>query len=262
MKRKLIQCASNYSKLTTPQEVIYAIKKAGFDGAFVQWFDADWGFDQQKQVDLIKKLGLELNIAHLNITRSNDMWLKGEAGEISLNAYMRNLDECKKNNIKTAILHLSYTMNPPKLSRVGLSRWQKLINYAETLNINIAIENAEVEGCMEYIFKHIKNKNLSVCYDAGHDHTFFKDNFNWEFFKNKISIVHLHDNDTTGDQHNLPYDGTIDWEEIVNKLKLANYNGPIILESLYSPQYANMSVEDFYKLSKQRAEKIRKFFEQ
>ena len=75
-------------------------------------------------------------------------------------------------------------------------------------------------------------------------------------FKNKIFAVHLHDNDKSDDLHLLPFEGTIDWKELSNNLKKANYTGPITLESCYRYDYLNMTIEDFYKLSLEKAKQI------
>ena len=76
-------------------------------------------------------------------------------------------------------------------------------------------------------------------------------------FKNKIFTIHLHDNDKSDDLHLLPFEGTIDWNELTNNLKNANYNGPITLESCYRYGYLNMSIEEFYKLSLKKAKQIK-----
>ena len=59
---KYIQCVQNDNKNVTPQDTIYAIKNAGFNGAFLQWYNKDWEFSQQEQLNLCRKLGLEIYI--------------------------------------------------------------------------------------------------------------------------------------------------------------------------------------------------------
>ena len=58
--------------------------------------------------------------------------------------------------------------------------------------------------------------------------------------------VHLHDNDKTDDLHLLPFDGTIDWDNVIQKLKDCNYNGPITLELCYRRDYLNLTLDEFY----------------
>ncbi len=137
-----------------------------------------------------------------------------------------------------------------------MERLQKIADYANQLNIKIAFENTKIFGYLEYVFEHIKNDNIGVCFDSGHCHCHFDDKFNWQLFKNKIFAVHLHDNDKSSDQHLLPFDGTIDWQTLAHNLKEANYTGPIILESCYREPYTNLSLQEFYNLSLQKAKQI------
>ena len=109
----------------------------------------------------------------------------------------------------------------------------------------------------------IKDEHIGVCFDIGHYHTHFKDEFDFEFFKNRIFAVHLHDNHGDGiDEHLLPFDGTINWEDGIKKLVEINYKGPVTLESCYRKEYTQkMTVDEFYKEAYIQGEKISKIFE-
>lgn len=88
---------------------------------------------------------------------------------------------------------------------------------------------------------------FGVCFDVGHYHVHFKDEFDFEKIKNRVFAVHLHDNDQTDDQHLLPYDGTLDWDKVIQNLNNCNYKGPVTLELCYRYQYLENSLDDFYK---------------
>ena len=99
--------------------------------------------------------------------------------------------------------------------------------------------------------------NIGMCFDAGHYHCHFKDNLNWDYFKNKILCVHLHDNDGEDDRHWLPYHGNINWESVINNLKFANYNGPVVMEVTYRNLYTQFyTLQEFYNESFNRAKKL------
>ena len=255
--KKYIQCVQNNNKNVTPQETIYAIKKAGFDGVFLQWFNKDWEFSQEEQLKLCRKLELDVEFVHLWYKGINNIWIEGEEGDVLVDAYLRDFDVCKSYNISMAVMHVTAGTKAPDVSLIGIKRFQKIVDYAETLGINIAFENTKISGYLEYIFSHIKNPNVGICFDSGHCHCHFDDKFSWDAFKDKIIAVHLHDNDKSDDMHLLPFDGTIDWKEFCNKLKEANYNGPITLESCYKNEYLNITVDEFYKLSLERARQLK-----
>lgn len=259
--REICQCINNQNKGVSIIDTIKSIKNAGYKKVFVQWYDRDWEVSQQVQLDYCKELGLEIEFAHLGYDGINNIWLEGKEGELLVEKYLRNLDECSKNNINLVVMHLQSKSIAPEPNEIGLSRFQKIADYAKKLNIKIAFENTKLQGYLEHIFDNIKNDNIGICFDIGHCHCFFKDDFSWEKFSDKIFAVHLHDNDGTDDQHRLPFDGTIDWQDFMFKLETANYTGPITLESCYSNFYIKQSLQEFYVDSFKRAEKLKAMIE-
>lgn len=113
--------------------------------------------------------------------------------------------------------------------KTGLSRIRKIVEYAKELDMKVAFENTKIKGYLEYVINNIKDENVGICFDAGHYHVHFDDEFNFELFKDRIFAVHLHDNDKSDDLHLLPFDGTV------------------TLELCYRYEYLNMSLDDFYK---------------
>lgn len=79
--RKLIQCVQNDNQNVSAAETIKAIKNAGFDGVFLQWYNKDLTFSQEQQLKLCNDLGLTIEICHLGYKGINNLWLEGEDGE-------------------------------------------------------------------------------------------------------------------------------------------------------------------------------------
>lgn len=259
--RKIIQCVSNENKNVSPIETINSIKNAGFDGVFLQWYNkTEWQVSQEMQLEHCKSLGLEIKFFHLGYRGINNIWEESEDGDALVPYYINDLDACKKLGINLVVMHLSSKSQAPAPSLVGIKRLQKIVDHAQLLGIKIAFENTKIQGYLEYVFEHIKNSNVGICFDTGHCHCHFDDKFNWEIFKDKIFAVHLHDNDKSYDQHLLPFDGTIDWNDYAQKLNEANYQGDIILESHYDKDYFDISPKEFYKLSYEKAQKLVKLF--
>lgn len=59
----------------------------------------------------------------------------------------------------------------------------------------------------------------------------------------------------------MPFDGTIDWKQVIIKLKECNYNGPITMELCYRYDYLNMPLDDFYKKGYDTGIKLAEMFE-
>ena len=252
---------NNKNKKVTPIETIDTIKEAGFKNVFIQWYNQDWQYDQQEQVDYAKKQGLNVIFAHLGYENINNIWLNDKSGDQLVENYKKDLDKCKQNEIPMVIMHLTSQTEAPMYNEKGLKRIQELADYAKNLGIKVAFENPKIKGYLEYVIQNIKNDNVGICYDAGHCHAHFNDEFNYELFKNRIFAVHLHDNDKSADQHLMPFDGTIDWNNVVSKLKECNYDGPVKLEICYKNQYLDTEIKDFYKKGYTTGEKLTKMFE-
>lgn len=47
----------------------------------------------------------------------------------------------------------------------------------------------------------------------------FNDELDFPKFKDRIFAVHLHDNDKSDDLHLIPFDGTLNWSNVVKNLK-------------------------------------------
>lgn len=261
--RKLIQCVHNDNQNVSVEETIRAIKNAGFDGVFLQWYNKDLPFSQEQQLKLCKRLGLTIEFCHLGYSGINNFWHEGEDGENLINQYLKDLDKLSKYGVKMVCIHLTSKSEAYAPNEIGLKRVKKIVEYAKTKNITVIFENVRIWGYLEYVFDNLNYDNMGICFDSGHYHCYFNDKFIWDKFKNKIFLLHLHNNDKTDDLHFLPFDenGTIDWKELVNNLKEANYNGSIILESCYKNHYLGQSLEDFYKESFKQAKELRRMFD-
>ena len=173
----------------------------------------------------------------------------------------KDIKDCKQNGITMVVMHLTSGYEAPVHNEIGLERIKKIVNYAEELGVKVAFENLKAKGTLEYIIRNIHNDNVGICYDAGHCHVWFDDEFPYELCKDKIFAVHLHDNDKSDDLHLLPFEGTIDWESVITKLKQCNYQGPVTLELCYRNHYLNMSLEEFYKKGYEIGEKLSNMWE-
>ena len=54
-----------------------------------------------------------------------------------------------------------------------------------------------------------------LCYDSGHGNLFPRGLDRLAGLSDRLISVHLHDNQGEGDDHNLPYSGTVDWDRLM-----------------------------------------------
>jgi len=249
---------SNANDKITPFQTIDSIIEAGFKSVFIQWYDKEVFPSQNDQLKYIRKKNINVIFAHLGYKGINSIWVDGLDGELLVEQYKRNIKECKDNNINLVVMHLTNKSEAPKYNELGLNRLKDIVEYAKELAVKVAFENTKIKGYIEYVLENIKNENVGFCFDSGHYHVHFNDEFNFDLVKNRMFAIHLHDNDQSEDQHLYPFEGTLDWEFIINKLKYCNYKGPITLELCYRNRYLNMNPSQFYKKGYQIGKKIDK----
>lgn len=259
--KKIAVVIHNNNENVTVSETIDAIKKAGFKDVFVQWYNKEWEYSQEEQLKYARKQGLNIIFAHLGYKNINDLWKECDEGNKLVENYKKDIKICKQNNIPMVVMHLTSKKVAPNYNEIGLERIREIVNYAKELDIKVAFENTKIKGYLEYVIQNLDNDNVGICYDAGHCHVHFNDEFPYEMFKNKIFAVHLHDNDKSDDLHLLPFDGTIDWEKLIKKLRDCNYEGPITLEPCYRHDYLNLTLDEFYKKAYEVGKKISNMFD-
>lgn len=260
--KELAICIQNENENVTFLKTFEAIKNTDFKNVFIQWYNEDWETSQEEQLQLIRKCNLSIIFAHLGYQNINDLWKDNEAGNMLVERYKNDIKTCSQNNIKMVIIHVTNGKKPPTYNEIGLNRIKKLAEYAKNLGVKIAFENNEVKGYLEYIIENIKNDNIGICFDSGHYHAFMNDELEFSKFKDRIFAVHLHDNDQSRDLHSIPFDGTLNWNEVIKNLKEANYTGPITLESIYRNQYLKININEFYKKCYKAAQELSKMWEE
>ena len=246
---------SNYNEKCSVYETIDAIKNAGFKNVFLEWYNKDWEVNQEEQLKYAKEKGLNIIFAHLGYQNIDDLWIDEETGIVD--RYKNDIKICYKNNIPMVIMHLTSKSEAPMYNVVGLKRVKEICDYAKSLNVKVAFENTKIKGYLNYVIENIKNDNVGICFDSGHFHAHFHDDLDFDKFKNRIFAIHLHDNDQSKDRHLLPFDGTIDWNNLINKLKESNYDGPVTLEIHHFRDYKDIPLDEFYKKGYEIALKIK-----
>lgn len=243
---KLCVCVNNHNSIDSIK-TINSIYESGFKNVFIQWYDKDLPVSQEEQLKYIKKLGLNVLFAHLGYTNINEIWKDNIQGDALVYKYLKNIDECYNNNISLVVMHIISGNEYIEKTNVGLERFKIICEHAYKKGIKIAFENTKLKGYLEFILDNINYSNIGVCFDSGHYHCHFKDDFNFEKFKNKIFCVHFHDNLGENDEHLIPFDGNLEYNKVIEGLKIANYKGEMSLELCYRNEYLCITPLEFYK---------------
>jgi len=242
------------------EERIKLIKDAGFQSVMTWWGEGSKEGNEVSETkpEIIRKYGLKIENAHFSFADINSIWEDTLDGQEILKRYFLYIDDCKKFEIPTAVMHITSGEITPPYGQLGLSRFKHLVERAEKNGITIALENVRKFEYLDYLFSNIESDRLKFCYDCGHENCFTPGVDYLSKYGDKLTALHLHDNDGTGDQHMLPFSGTVQWEKVINKIKELNYNGALSLEvdAQYSSVINKYTAENFLLEAKNRACKL------
>ncbi len=104
----------------------------------------------------------------------------------------------------------------------------ELIPVLEKYSVRIAVENgfSDTFETIGMLMKDYPGKYVGITYDSGHGNIAEgKGMDRLEPYKDRLQALHLNDNDSSGDQHQPPFFGTVDWERMVKLLAESSYKG-------------------------------------
>lgn len=262
MKRRLgITC--DCIMQNNPVDTLDLIKDVGFDCFFAERED-------MKTVSAIKnkaeKLSLDFEFIHAPFSGCNTLWQTGEDYLPLFRRIQGCIDSASANGVKTVILHVSSGWNPPPVNDSGLARFDELVAYAASKNVNVAFENLRKLGNLSCLLERYEHTpNVGFCLDCGHEHCYTKTVPFMDLFGDRLLCTHIHDNfgktdDPTAwdDLHYLPFDGDVDYEKLIRKMDEYGYKGSLMLEVFNDrkPEYAAWSAERFIRTAFERIQKI------
>ena len=149
--------------------------------------------------------------------------------EAALDEIKRCLELSDAVDLDYAVLHLG---NPrEKFTPVAFEyAYAAIAQIRAFAGVEVMLENIPNEiSTLERIeeFKRVSRlPEVGICYDTGHGHIQGITN-GFE----SIRTTHVHDNKGEKDEHLWPFEGTLDWPALIEKLFLAKYKGPFMFEA-------------------------------
>jgi len=237
------------------EKLLRLIKQAGFDGAMIWWSEKYGKSDYLFAPKMARDAGLIIENIHAPFAGSNNIWLDTLDGKALTDLYLNIVDDCVDYEIPTIVLHLTSGDDPPPVCETGLNRVKRIIEKAERSGVNVAFENLRKPGYLEYVLGNIDSPRAGFCYDSGHNNCRMPAGDLLKKFGSRLMALHLHDNDGSGDQHLLPFDGTIDWPDTMKRIAGTGYKGALALES-DNTGYEDLPPDQFLSMAIERAKKL------
>ena len=195
-----------------------------------------WGLREQELPGYLARVNSKISAAGLSLPACHAFWgagydlgnLREEQKEQVLQQHCDFLLFLGGMGVRTYTLHSGFS----KGMQISESVWKNLASNVQALlpaaadaGIILALENGQeaVEDLekMNHLVNDFQHPNLGLCFDSGHAHCYSRLGVSGTLALCSENIVtcHLHDNDGTGDQHNPPGEGSIDWAGLVAGLK-------------------------------------------
>jgi len=230
------------------------IKAAGFDCVMLWWSDKfGRGEGYKNDVKLARNAGLFVENIHAPVHEQNALSVDNLEGESVFQDYMQCVDDCVKNNIPTMVIHLPGDTYP--LNNLGMERLYKIVQEAEQKEIQVAFENLKNISNLTRVLETFHSKFIGYCYDSCHHMNYAPDIDLVKQFGDRLMALHLQDNGGINNQHQLPFDGNIDWTEVMSCISSTGYKGATSLEPM-NWDYEQLPIQDFLAVAYQRAKKL------
>ncbi len=109
----------------------------------------------------------------------------------------------------------------------------ELMPLLEEADCAISAENMWTDDwtLIEELLARYPAERLGICYDSGHANALGNNRIDsLDRNKGRLLALHLDDNDGTGDQHQPPFYGTIDWDRLAQIIATSSYKRPLSFE--------------------------------
>lgn len=230
------------------------IKQAGFDCVMLWWSDQfGRGTGYQEDVHFARNAGLHIENIHTPVHEQNCLSLDNLDGENVFQSYLQCIQDCFEYKISTMVIHLPDDAHP--VNRLGIKRVEKIMYEAERLDVQIAFENLGNLQNLALVLDTFSSQNAGFCYDSCHHINFAPREDLLERYGNRLMALHLHDNGGKYNQHQLPFDGNIDWVDVMKKIEHTGYQGAVTLEPM-NWDYENLTIHQFLDLAYQKAKRL------
>lgn len=229
------------------------IKKAGFDGVLLWWSEGFNRNDYRNGPQIARNAGLFLENIHTPIQNQNKLWLDNLDGDALTDCYLQCVADCAEFEIPTMVVHLPNEEHP--YNALGVDRIKRIAEKAEHLGVNVALENLCNFANLSYMLEQVDSARIGFCYDCCHHNNYNLGDDLLSMYGSRLMALHLHDNGGSYSQHQLPFDGTIDWTITMKKIAETNYLGATALEPM-NWDYKDLSAEEFLYKAYEKAKRL------
>ncbi len=239
----MLSLTSDYRISTgNPQPYLRAMAAAGF--THVHWCH-QWNTDFRYAGAEIRQLGhwlAEYGLTMLDVHGSagvEQCWFaeREDARLAGVELVNNRLELARALGAGALIMHIPPPDGAPIRTTQAAQLYRSLdslLPRAQRLGVRLALENMANDdfALLTELFARYTPSTLGLCYDAGHGNIGRNGLALLDTVKDRLVCVHLHDNDGHGDQHAIPFTGTVDWPRLAGILARSSYDRCLSLETV------------------------------
>lgn len=235
-----------------PEEALEGLAEVGWryvELADKHWRDIDGRESAERDFKALRRLAERLSVRILQ--------MHGPMFNICEDKNLRENVELAKRAIRWAgLLGVEWVVFHPgtlpfgedeseieEVRRRNVEGFRELCAEAEKHGVGIAVENTSdgnVPGRrafgstpteLAWLINELGYERVGVCWDTGHANLQRLDQYRSIKFLGRLLVAtHIADNDGSGDQHLLPYEGNVKWDDVLRALREIGYKGLFNLE--------------------------------
>lgn len=244
-----------YFRLDTYAEGLDLMKKHGFDAVDLGWFANTetplFTAGAAEYESRLRALRASADAAGVELWQAHGPWRyppKDDTEADRAERYekmARSLYGCAVLGCPHLVVHpmmpfgVKKDPDPERFYEINFEYYSRLAEEAKRLDVTLCLENmpmpyltlARTREILAFV-KAVGNDHFRVCLDTGHAALFCSPADDARLLgKEYLAVMHVHDNDGSGDRHDLPYTGVINWADYAASLKEIGYDGVFMLET-------------------------------
>ncbi len=227
------------------EEQIPLIKDAGFSHVSLGADDKHTGYLDPVRIKELKTLvrnnGLKICSIHTPLSMEMDLSsVDKDVAAKTLEVYKKCIDAAEFLEAEMIIFHAIGFADDihEERKKILVEQVRSMLEYVGSRKIKLALENLSYPHSLEVLhhcFESVKDDRLGFCYDSSHDNLTPEPGKILEQYGGRLIKTHISDNYGSYDDHNLPFDGTYDWEEFYRIFAGVGFKGVFLLEVEMKP---------------------------
>lgn len=245
-----------FSRVFGYERAVELLARVGYDAIDLSMFHGEdekiilhekaYAAKAKKLKSIAADCGIEFNQAHAPFPShrpENEKYNKTVYTEI-----IKSMEIAALTGAKNIIVHPATLENEKATKEFNMEFFKSLEPYCKDFGIKIALENMwvfDIEIChivpaacgtgkefAEFVDE-LGTEHFTACLDVGHV------GLSGESMEetvralghNRLTCLHVHDNDHNSDMHTIPFSQKINWPQFMDLLREINYSGDITLEA-------------------------------